>query len=398
MDEEGAPSAFFQGLLRARLAEMLTPATIRFGVPAAQLASYQDVAQAFSHEHPGITVEVEALPPPEELDWTDVEGVDGALLAPDVEWITAGRVLDLTDFAATDPDFRAGDWISLALDGARWRDRLWMVPLYQKASLLLIDANAYQAAGLSDVSPPEWDELEQNLITVMNAPGNEHLRWGFVDLGEDSLFAYALERQCLAAGAGTCRQRLGEQAVAAALAWHRRWVEEGIAPDVTGLDAQARINFALNHQSNPRTVASWVDPPNYYEHHVQIAPLIIHSLPGLEGREVTPVDVRGGFIRAGSERPRAVWSWLLYLSRTRPVDEARALPARPSVTKAIDYWVQTPLAMQAPLQTAFSNGRAIRLDERHFFPRDDLARLLAGEASAEELVTDWLEIGWFGGD
>lgn len=396
IDGEGAPSASFRNLLRARLADVLTPATIRFGVPAQQLASYQDVAREFGSKYPGITVEIEALPSPETLTWTDIDELDSALLVPDVDWITAGRVLDLTDFAATDPDFRANDWTSLALDGARWRDRLWMLPLYQKASLLLIDANAYEAAGLTDASPTEWPALGQNLITVINAPGNEHLRWGFVDLSEDSLFAYALDSQCLTAGAVSCRQRLGEQAIAAALAWYRRWVEEGIAPDVTGLDAQARINFALNHQSNPRTVASWVDPPNYYEHHVQIAPLIIHPLPGLEGREVTPVDVRGSFIRAESERPRAVWAWLMYLSRTRPVDEARALPARPSVTETIDYWGQKPPALQSPLRAAFSNGRAIRLDERHLFPRDDLARLLAGEASAEELAADWLEIGWFG--
>ncbi len=398
IDGEGAPSVSFQNLLRARLAELLTPATIRFGVPAAQLAGYQDVVREFEGDHPGITVEIEALPPPDALAWTDIDELDGALLAPDVDWITAGQVLDLTDFAATDLDFRVNDWTSLALDGARWRDRLWMAPLYQRASLLLIDADAYAAAGLSGISPPDWAELEQDLVKILNAPGNKHLRWGFVDLGEDSLFAYALERQCLAADARSCRVRLGEQAIVAALAWHLRWVKAGIAPDVTGLDPQARINFALNHQSNPRTVTSWIDPPNYYEHHVQIAPLIIHPLPGLEGRDVTPVDVRGGFIRAGSERPLAVWAWLMYLSRTRPVDEARALPARPSVIETIDYWVQTPPAMQAPLRSAFSNGRAIRLDERGFFPREDLARLLAGEASAEELAADWLEIGWFGND
>ena len=397
IDDAGAPSASFRNILRARLAEALTPATIRFGVPASQVASYQDAARAFEREHPAITVVVEALPSLEELAWTDVAELDGALLAPDVDWITAGRVVDLTDFAATDPAFGANDWVSLALDGARWRDRLWMLPLYQKASLLLIDVNAYQTAGLSGLAPPEWSELERDLVTVLNAPGNEHLRWGFVDLGEDSLYAYALARQCLAPGAQSCRARLGEQAVTAALEWHRRWVDEGLAPDVTGLGPQERINFALNHQSRPRTVAAWVDPPNFYEHHVQIAPLIIHPLPGLEGRAVTPVDVRGGFINGESERPRAVWTWLLYLSRMRPVDEARALPARPSVIKAIDYWIQTPAAMQGPLRSAFRNGRAIRLDERDFFPRQDLARLLAGEVSAEELAGDWLEIGWFGG-
>jgi len=395
-DAGGMPADPFVDALHARLTDYLTPATIRIGVPARQAEQYQATVEEFRRLHPQISVVITPLANGSIPTAADLDRLDGILAPPPADLIATGQVLDLTDFAATDPMFRENDFHPLALTGARWRERLWMMPISAQTPVLIIDADAYGRANLTPESPLNWGQLEQDVAAVMTTTGNEQLQWGFVDLGNDSLFAYALGEQCPENVTRSCRARLGRQAVASALIWYRRLVmEEEMIPDITGLDYQERLGFALNNQSNPREIAAWIDRPVSFEHHIQIAPLAVYPIPGLNGRQLTPVQVAGGFITAHSEHPRAVWAWLNFLSRQRPVDQPRALPARISVTGKIDYWGQLPYPLQAPVRDSLRNARPIRLDEQQIFRLDDLARLLAGEVSPEEMAEEWLEIEWF---
>lgn len=395
-DNDGNPGALFLAELDARLADYLKPAIIRFGVPARHAEKYQLAAEEFGRQQSQIAVEVVPISDDEIPIAAEFEMLDGALFAPPADLIARGHILDLTDYAASDPTYKEADLHPLAMDGARWRDRLWMMPLYAQAPLLIIDSQAHAQAGLAANGPQDWPTLQQNVASIMTTADERELRWGFLDLGNDALFAYALGVQCPGAVNQPCKTRLGEQAVAAALTWYRKMVaEEKLAPNITELDYQGRIDFALNNQSNPRGMAAWVDLPVYYEHHIQIAPFTVHQLPGLNERQLTPVRVTGGFINTTSAHPRAVWTWLNYLSEQRPVNQPRALPARISVRDEIDYWGQIPHPLKAPLRDSIRNARAIRLDEQRLFRFDDLARLLDGESLPEVIAKDELVIEWF---
>jgi hypothetical protein len=388
-DEPGAP---FWAMLDARLTDYLTPAALRFAVPAVHETAYIAAAQRFQRLHPDIKLEIVPFDDPTAVN---LHAVDGALIAPSANQIAAGQLLDLTDFAAGDPTYAENDFHELLLGGVQWRERLWAVPIAGQWPLYQSDVNAHVAADLAPAPPATWAGLEGQIVRLASAPQNAGLRLAFADFASDSLLAIAGAHHC-ADEAVDCNARLTPAGVRSALSWYGGI--QALQPEMPNFAAMRhseRRSYALNHLSRPREIAAWIEAPTYYEHNVQIAPLALAALPAGADATSTPIHVTGGVISASSDHPRDVWRWLIFLSSQRPLGEPRALPARASVTTEIGFWTQMPEVVRVPLLEGLVTGRAVRIDEREIFRSEILAALEAGESTLDELVQQALVINWF---
>ena len=193
VDADGRPGPAFWAMLDARLTDYLTSDTIRFAVPAEHESTYLAAAQRFQAEYPAVAVEIVPVTDPRELDLTTV---DGALIAPSADQIAAGAIVDLTDYAATAPAFNLDDFHYLLRSSARWRDRLWAVPIAGQWSLFQSDVDAHVAASLEPLPPVSWAGLEGQIVRLAQAAGNEQLRLPFADFTGDSLQALAGATLC----------------------------------------------------------------------------------------------------------------------------------------------------------------------------------------------------------
>ena len=220
--------------------------------------------------------------------------------------------------------------------------------------------------------------------------------WGLLDSGVDSLYAHAYERRCKDVGGRPCTEALSTPDLAAALSWYYAQVTlEGNLPDVTAMTDEERAFSALNWLSFPRQALLWVDSPGFYEHYNQLIPVGVLALPEASAAVVTPLQMNAGVISQASENPQAVWTWLQYLSRNRPIGVARSIPARRSVADEIGYWSMLPAPLQEPMAAAFKGARAVTIEEQSYFEWPVLAALMAGHISAEEAAQNMSEPAWF---
>jgi ABC-type glycerol-3-phosphate transport system substrate-binding protein len=393
VDGAQEPGPAFWQMLEARLADALTPATIRFAVPAAEASNYAAAAARFQAENPAITV---VIVPVEEMATLDLATIDGALLVPSASQIGAGQVVDLTAFAETDPAFDAADFHPRLLAGVTWQGRRWAAPIGGWWSLYYSDVRAHELAGLAPGPPSGWSGMEGQIARLANAAGNERLRMPFADFTGDSLLSLAGAVHC-AEDDAQCHGRLSPEAVRSALSWHAGvMAAQPGSPDLRQFTTAERRNFALNNLSRPREIGAWIETPAYFEHNLQIAPLTLMPLPAGPTVRSTPIHVLGGMISSNSQRPRAVWQWLDFLTRERPINEPRTLPGRRAVAEQIGFWEQLPAEVRTPMGEAFEYGRVVRIDEHEIFRPAIIAELLSGSASAADLADEALEIEWFG--
>ena len=85
-------------------------------------------------------------------------------------------------------------------------------------------------------------------------------------------------------------------------------------------------------------------------------------------------SAQGSFISAYSKQPRAVWTWLNFLSHTTPMQRYRLVPARRSVAHDYAYWETLPRELGEALRTAFPLARAVRIEERELLTWERLAQ------------------------
>ncbi|MCA9969730.1 MAG: extracellular solute-binding protein, partial [Anaerolineales bacterium] len=152
----GQPAAPFWAELQARVTAHLVPATIRFALPPQNFLGlhyfdYEQAAADFMALHPDVTVELVTLP---ELpaDPRVLAAYDGAAFVPPPELVAAGLVRDLTDLAATDPDFQPGDFYDQVWQGAQWQERMWLMPQAAAMKLVYFDRATFAQAGLAEPS------------------------------------------------------------------------------------------------------------------------------------------------------------------------------------------------------------------------------------------------------
>jgi ABC-type glycerol-3-phosphate transport system substrate-binding protein len=402
LDESGRPSTLSWNELRQALQAHLNPATVRFAVPEEFLNSYQEAAAVFSAEQPDVSVEIVALEtlPPDPLSWP--AEIDGAAMTPNERMITAGRVLDLTDFVTSDPGFDEGDFYEQIWQGSWWRERMWFMPQAADMQLLFYDRPAYQQAGLAEPSLRwTWAEMDDDLAELATMPLAASFRAIFVDPSRDTLFSYAfnLDNDCPGQATVHCTKPLSSQAVSATLEWYRSLaIADGIMADLSILPPQERDHAAINLTS-PRRVILWAEAPVLYEHHMLRQPTGVVPFPGSERFDgISPLWVQGSFISQLSAHPLATWEWLKFLSYQRLARQKRLVPARPSVAIESGYWTKLPRPVSEAMRIAFPFARPVLIEERGYFPWDQLAAISSGEQTPAEAAQALVRVRWFGRD
>lgn len=399
LDADGRPAAPFWRLLRQRLLESLAPAVIRFALPPSFLPGvyrmdYEQAAADFMALHPDITID---LIPLAELpaDLADLAQYDGAALPPTAAMVTAGLVADLTDFARTDPDFYDDDFYDAVWNGAVWQERLWFMPHSARLRLLFYDVPAYEQANLPEPAWQwRWADMEADMVTLMN----QEYDWGFLDLGADSLLAYAynLTGDCLETAVTPCPIPLQPAHIAAALDWYTETLNKGLMPSLAEqTDASTRGGTSTLQTVRSRAVF-WVDEPHFYEYYLLVNPIGIAPFPGADFLDgVTPLWVDGSFISAASKNQRAMWQWLAFLSFQPPTPRFRTIPARPSVAAETNYWLTLPRPLVNAMRTAFNSSRSVTLADKEIFTRERLTAVTTGDRSALSAAQNSASIIWF---
>ncbi len=273
-----------------------------------QVIDFERAAGDFMRLNPDVTVEIVPVDLSAEQPDATLFAYDGAAYTPDLAMLASGSVLDLTDFAATDPQLDQADFYEQVWQGAWWRDRQWIFPQAGQLRLLYFDCCVYETAGMQEPSLRwTWAEMERDAANLL-AQGvvDPATAWqgdyGLADATRDLLFAYAYNQQaeCVGLVPATCEEALRTGDAAAALAWyHRMSVEQALMPPVAGLPPDERTSFMVNKQAVRREAAIWVDEPVNYEHQIQNFRIQVRPFPGSDRFDgVTPVWVHGSFISA----------------------------------------------------------------------------------------------------
>ena len=401
LDEDGRPAPIFWDLLAQKVTAYLTPAIIRFGIPPSGVLpaiQYQEAADEFMRLHSDITIELVSLDN-ETPDPAQLLDLDGAALQLSEELITNGLVYDLTDFALEDGDLLSTDFYEQVWLSSFWRERMWQIPHVAEMGLIFYDRMAYQVA-----EHPEptlrwtWDEMAEDMVTVVNAATDSAIEWGYLDVTRNTLFSYAYnwKNECTEEATVRCNRRLEPQAVSAALDWYQQLVASGQMPDVTQLDAEESRSLLLNYQSARRHALIWVERPVQYESHLLLDAIGVLPFPGSDRFDgITPLWVRGNIITQHSERPVATWQWIKFLSHQPPLQHLRLIPARPSVAGNIGYWAKLPLPLGNAMRTAFPFARPVLIEEQAYFSQEQVTAVISGAMTAEEAAREWPQVRWF---
>ncbi|RMG98593.1 MAG: extracellular solute-binding protein [Chloroflexi bacterium] len=395
---DGQPAPIFWELLTQAVTDHLTTAVLRFGVPRHQpILDYETAAHTFMASHPNIQIEIIWLD--EFPDTTLLTTLDGVALTPPADLIAAGLVADLTPLAQTDRTFDSNDFYEQIWAGAHWQNRLWMMPQAGQMRLLFYEKEAYEQAGLT---PPSlrwtWTEMAEDLLHLTAVPTPDE-RWGFIDVGIDSLLAYAYGQaaSCTNQIAFPCSLRQNPAAIAAALTWYKEMTAvPGLMPDLAATPSHLREAVMVNWLTAARHAAIWVDDPIGYEHRLLIRPLGVTPFPGSDRFDgITPLWVHGSFMTRTTKRPFATWQWLKFLSTIPPTPRLRLIPARPSIADQTHYWHRLPRPLSEAMRTAFPFTRPVPLDEQTIFNRVMLDKIISGAQSPEEAAQSIAPIHWF---
>lgn len=392
----GEPAPLFWQYLHDRLADYLTPAVIRYAVPDELMLQHQELVPAFEDAHPGLTVELIPFStlPAQQADL--LAPVDGAMLTPDEQTLASGVILDLTDYALSDPAFDHSDFYEQIWQGGWWQDRLWMAPQSAVMPLVYYDQTAYEEAALDAPSLRwTWQEVSADLSQLAAIRTGAGYRYAFLDEEREALYGYAYGRQadgCRDMASG-CRWTLSPQAIAAAYEWFAGIAD--LTPELWTLPAEERVRQALTTIAF-RRVAVWTSRPVYYEQELQRSTLGILPLPGSDRFDgVTPLWIQGSVISQYSRRPLATWQWVAFLSHHYLAPQLRHVPARPSLAQETGYWSVLPRPLGDVMRTAFPFSRPIRLDERDLFSWENIAGVVAGQLTPAQAAHSAPAVRWF---
>jgi ABC-type glycerol-3-phosphate transport system substrate-binding protein len=262
--------------------------------------------------------------------------------------------------------------------------------------LLFYDKDSYREAGLPEPSLRwTWDEMAEDLRTLRipqaNHPG---VNWGFLDISRDALYSYAYnwKTNCVQQSAVQCAQPLQTSQIAAALEWYLEMINRPeMMPNITTLDPAERRRMMVNWRA-----AIWVDAPVHYEFRLLIDSLGVVPFPGSDRFDgISPLSVGGSFISQSSERPRATWQWLKFLSYQYLNRQQRLIPARPSIANKTAYWAILPRPLSDPMRTAFPFARPVTIEEQALFSWEQLAAVASGQLSPQEAAQNRPRPPWF---
>ena len=396
LDTSGEPAGIYWDLFDQRLNAYLEPTTIRFALPPQNflnlhLFDYEAAAAQFMVENPNIRVELVTLDEiptdPKELDM-----FDGAAFLPTAHMIASGDVYDLTPLLESDADFDQGDFYEQLWQGAWWRERMWLMPQAATMRVLFYNKQFYRDAGLEEPSLRwTWVEMGEDLAElegVVTAVNSALHYTTFLDVGRDSLFAYAYNWQtdCPETITVRCQTDLTPARISATLAWSQQLTEAGLAP-ARSQDDQAQWNWQA---------AVRVEEPVYYEHFLQFSSMGVAPFPGSDRFDgITPLWLEGSFITQHSQNPLAVWRWLKFLSYQAPLSSYRLVPARPSVAAKADFWRLLPRPLNEAMRAAFPFSRPVTIEDELWFDADVITAVATHQLTPDQAASAPPSLRWF---
>jgi ABC-type glycerol-3-phosphate transport system substrate-binding protein len=140
---------------------------------ASTVPSLQELINKFEEEHAGIHIKAQYVPTGDALVQKLVTAIQSNT-APDISWIHSDFLDKLVEAQAiyrmdkfiAGPDGltgeELGDIFPPLLDGARWRDTLFAMPMEATSLALLYNRELFRRAGLDPNRPPQnWEELRK---------------------------------------------------------------------------------------------------------------------------------------------------------------------------------------------------------------------------------------------
>ena len=401
----GAPADAFWPELRQRIVEQLVPATITFAIPADLEGRFQALADQFHSKQTRTMVTlipIEGDPAPDDAL---LAAVDGAFMMPTVEQITSGQIVDLTDYAATDPTLAPDDFYRRVWEGTLWQGRVWALP--QAAKVRLVFYPIYPANNLPEVIMPNAPMTARRINELRVGRQTEATQqWEYIDTYNDILLTLLMGRRCqdsvagdaqerLAGPSGPCRAKIDEQYIAELLTWYADQIQHKETPNLAALAPTERQTYQSSASAFPPRVTFWIEDPAVYEFYAELYKLRVRPLTNESNSGVTPLHVQGSVVSQRAEAPRAVWQWISFLSRQRPISPGRDLPARKSVKSQMRYFTLMPHGLREEMKTAIATARPLQIDEQHLFAWEILDDFLQDKISAGEAAALMVDQQWF---
>jgi ABC-type glycerol-3-phosphate transport system substrate-binding protein len=340
--------------------------TITFATDEYQSGLYEPLMEEFNQQNPDITVQFVTLPQPEPGEPFEITDWNRMLASAADTTLTYGSYnvgsggvtyfRDLGPLIDMDAAFDPDDFWPGALDACGDNEgRLLGVPFMIYINGIFYDEAAFEAASVPLPAPGwTWDDFAKSTAALAQQKGDA-IRYGYAEPGYSSILIPLVGEYLDRTGG-----EVDPQALQAELKWYFDLVEsQAVSPMHSIEDQQDWQDWADLFTSDARP-AMW---PGSISEPVPGANMVFDANDPFSGMAIrdfgfapfpvskdqarsgtSPANVTCGSISAGSQHPRAAWSWLSFLSRQWLVRDRNAaweitqMPSRQSVADEVDFW------------------------------------------------------------
>ncbi len=367
---------------------------ITFACPDRLRSAYEDLARAFSREHPNVRIIIQSLDQLKGgpgLPFTErvkrvAQGADTFVwgeLGPG-EGILQGYLLDLQPFIEADSAFPANDFFPGLLQRSQWQGGQWSFPAEVAPYVILYQKDVFDAAGVAYPEPGwTWDDLLDKALALTRHQGDEVVLFGFGDPFDYAIKPYVVAHAgaLVDEGATPPRPRLDDPPVVQAL---QGYADLALRHHVMPNHAQLSDDQSLRLVESGE-LAMWADRSSRFTYFAALPNLGLAPLPRGVAK-ANPVVMHAFYISAGTVYPRESWQWITYLSQ-RFTGAQGLLPARRSTLEGTGFRDQMGEETAALLVTALESGIPLEDNFATYWPLYDAAQaVLKGEQTAKQAL------------
>ncbi|MFZ6027073.1 MAG: extracellular solute-binding protein [Chloroflexota bacterium] len=356
---------------------------ITFAISEWERSRYEPLVERFNAEHPEITVQLSILPQysgeegQSAEDYYHAQASSGdTFIVSGVDYIPAGYLRDVQPMIDTDATFEADDFWHGALQACQDSEgRQLGVPTSISLNGIFYDREAFDAAGLPYPKPGWTLDDFQKTITALAKQNGDEIRYGFALQYGTGLEPYI--ETVLDAHNG----EIDVKAIEALFQWYIDLIEAKAIYSPPYVELKEQESYDWNKQ--------WQDWQNLFKDEnrpamwagsiTEVMPGAVYiagegedALAGLALKEdgVAPLPVMSDgsndntnlawaqclAISAGSQNPRAAWTWLNFLSHQSLTQddsytwERLQIPMRMSIADSSGYWDILPEGTEETLR------------------------------------------------
>jgi len=290
-----------------------------------ELDLYRELAKSFQEQHPGIEVEILAPVGPwlERLKVMIAGGTPpDAIFAPNwwiPELVMNDLLLDITKFAANDPQWHDDDFFPVTVEQTFYQGRRYAVPRHFSPMLIFFNRTLFQQSGLDD--PPAdwtWDEFRDYARRLTRHSGDQTDYWGFLNVRGQELAGNAYMIPLVRSFGGRVLSEDGldleltSEVSSSAVQW---FIDLALEDRVSPTPAETEGLGGLNLTAAQRT-AMWLDIfagiMNTRSAEVSFDWDVAQVPTGPAGRVNRAASGVHAIVR-DSAHPQAAWEWIKFL-------------------------------------------------------------------------------------